>query len=1055
MAKLIYVPLGCSLRSQLAEKLSQQPLGEGVLVLPNRLLTDDVRSKYANVETMGMDTLAGKLMNLNGGTDYKELSRRSQELIVQDIIDYMMENKQLTGMTTHKQLEYFGSLAHKTGFVKAMTSLVSQLSRCGATKDDIYGQIQKSFEEDELKGKDLGVCNFYLLYRQYLENNNWYDLEGKYRLAMEMLQKKDCKIPWKHIYICDFFSLDQVQINFLQALAKHVDDLVISMSYEGRRVSSDEKAKYESITKFMRASTNTVNALKILGATVASLTAEELGQAPAGVAMRQLRHLGHAPAPVPAEGVESYCFASDEQEMRWVLKRIKQQLAHEKCAANRIVVAVRDFSLYSGLRQLADEYGVPVSLPQTTALVSQPLAVMLRLLLTAAGWGREAAAAYLELLNCELLRLFFDVDVETASSLRTQTYFKTRQEAMQKAHELLGDATELWQQLDAFIENTKAEAAISEYAEQLTQLVQSLPLEERLGSLHKQGVPLDFMLACLRSKDAVLKAVQQLVRDYEVAKNSDYKLTLSQWNSLLQEALGQVQLTLRFGRRDGVLFTEVGNVQGLSFDSVYIMGLREGEFPQAKNENWIYNDTERKQLADAGYDLPTVGSSFDEDAYFFAQAVCAAQKELILTWHEDVGESLASSYLEEIWKLFLQPGSEEKRLDKDYVKSQTLPDFGVASAEEAYSDKRFAAADLPKIAELSGQKAPSAEQQMAAKADILRKAQQPEYNGDLQNSLPTKLLRKQIGSRFSASRLEAYAACPFRFLAEKVWLAQAAEEADDLLQPRDAGDILHQTLKNFVEPYLGSKIIDETMEDLTEELEAVFEDVCTAARNDGGSTVASVNEDIWQVEKQRLWRMLVRWLRFEYADQQRWGGFTPQAVEWDFSSKNGKPLYLTLSDGSDVSLIGRVDRIDSDGEHAFITDYKSGTPPTGSAMEQGLDLQLPVYLLAVAALSKEQLAVSGGCYYSLKEGKRKSAFLLESVGNSDLPYKKPKNAAALTWDSFKQEKEQLLKDYIERIYAGDFALAGCRRCDVYCPLHDICRVQLVSGDGGQGGESDE
>lgn len=142
MAKLIYVPLGCSLRSQLAEKLSRQPLGEGVLVLPNRLLTDDVHRNYANVETMGMDTLASKLMNLNGGSDYRELSRRSQELIVQDIIDYMMENKQLTGMTTHKQLEYFGSLAHKTGFVKAMTSLVSQLSRCGATKEDIYGQIQ-------------------------------------------------------------------------------------------------------------------------------------------------------------------------------------------------------------------------------------------------------------------------------------------------------------------------------------------------------------------------------------------------------------------------------------------------------------------------------------------------------------------------------------------------------------------------------------------------------------------------------------------------------------------------------------------------------------------------------------------------------------------------------------------------------------------------------------------------------------------------------------------------------------------------------------------------
>ena len=81
MAKLIYVPLGCSLRSQLAEKLSRQPLGEGVLVLPNRLLTDDVHRNYANVETMGMDTLASKLMNLNGGSDYKDMYKLGEQYL--------------------------------------------------------------------------------------------------------------------------------------------------------------------------------------------------------------------------------------------------------------------------------------------------------------------------------------------------------------------------------------------------------------------------------------------------------------------------------------------------------------------------------------------------------------------------------------------------------------------------------------------------------------------------------------------------------------------------------------------------------------------------------------------------------------------------------------------------------------------------------------------------------------------------------------------------------------------------------------------------------------
>ena len=75
--------------------------------------------------------------------------------------------------------------------------------------------------------------------------------------------------------------------------------------------------------------------------------------------------------------------------------------------------------------------------------------------------------------------------------------------------------------------------------------------------------------------------------------------------------------------------------------------------------------------------ISTVGSSFDEDAYFFAQAVCAAQKELILTWHEDVGESLASSYLEEIWKLFLQPG-------RDVYKRRECQVFGFAPTQIIY-----------------------------------------------------------------------------------------------------------------------------------------------------------------------------------------------------------------------------------------------------------------------------------------------------------------------------------------------------------------------------------
>ena len=40
-----------------------------------------------------------------------------------------------------------------------------------------------------------------------------------------------------------------------------------------------------------------------------------------------------------------------------------------------------------------------------------------------------------------------------------------------------------------------------------------------------------------------------------------------------------------------------------------------------------------------------------------------------------------------------------------------------------------------------------------------------------------------------------------------------------------------------------------------------------------------------------------------------WAGFTPCAVEWDFSSQYGRPLPFTLPSGKRISFRGRIDRL--------------------------------------------------------------------------------------------------------------------------------------------------
>ena len=95
MAKLFITPLGSSCRPRFCDELQKMEYGTGAIVLPNRLLLDEVRKKYANVEAIGIDTLASKLLNLNGYVTFNQINRHSEELIIEDFLHTLADNKQL------------------------------------------------------------------------------------------------------------------------------------------------------------------------------------------------------------------------------------------------------------------------------------------------------------------------------------------------------------------------------------------------------------------------------------------------------------------------------------------------------------------------------------------------------------------------------------------------------------------------------------------------------------------------------------------------------------------------------------------------------------------------------------------------------------------------------------------------------------------------------------------------------------------------------------------------------------------------------------------------
>lgn len=1026
MAKLFITPLGSSCRTKFCDELQVLEYGVGAIVLPNRIVMDDVRRHYTNVETVGIDTLATKLLNLNGYVTFHQINRRSQELIVEDFLNTLVEQK---------QMDYFGELVAKPGFVKAMTSLVGQLSRSGSTQEQILHALSAWGRSGNLGQKDIEVALLYKFYRYYLKSKQWFDLEGKYRLALYVLQNEQVKLPWQQLYFCDFYSFDALQLELIKALSKRCK-VQIGLCYEKELENTERKNLFEATrTTYMELES------LCLDEGIEQYTPNQ--DISSGCA-HLVHGLGLKHAPIPqSDDVQLYCFTKREQELRYTLTKVKHLLKNG-VAADKILITVRDLNQFTGLRLIADEYGLPINLAQTSSLAVQPLAELLLLPLKAAVDNHDGAEAYIKLLTAPLARLLLQIDGESINKLRQDNYFKSRSAVQQKMRQegLTDSVVEL---VDAFLQQLAPKADILTYGKQFLELVEQLQLEKTLGSLYQAGkLELVGLRLVLQSKSLFVNTVQQLMDDYENCGQAEKALSLNEWQQILADAVQEQSIVIQSGRPDGILITEVTNVQGLAFDYVFVLGLREGVFPKVNNENWIYNDKERKELAGAGLELPNTSLAYAEDASFFGAAIGCARKQVVLSYFQD-DQAGASSYIGAVQRLFIDSKpcinskGEEEAQEQQVVKN---PAKACASAEELSQD--FCLKTDAWLQEYWGELTLA-----AAEADYKRRENML-YNGVLADNNLQKQVAKNVGTSFSASALELYAACPFQYLGQRVWRQQEFAALEDVLTAADEGDLLHQVLASFTEKHLHAKIYELPLVDLQHELEGIFDKAAQEALEQG----KIVNGLLWQAEAPRLLNMLKRWLHYEYEDQKQWS-FTPCAVEWDFSSKNGKPLPLRLSDGTRVTLNGRIDRIDSDGQRLFITDYKrsKSSVPSGKDLATGFDVQLPLYILAAAGLFKNAGSVAGGAYFILKEGERQS-FLLEQVDNRNVTdSKKYTKEISQSWANFQSFAQKLIVGYIEDIYAGNFAVEPPKSCSDYCQMKDICRLaQVGQAKGGSANE---
>jgi RecB family exonuclease len=581
------------------------------------------------------------------------------------------------------------------------------------------------------------------------------------------------------------------------------------------------------------------------------------------------------------------------------------------------------------------------------------------------------------------------------------------------------------------------DATLDAWAERLGGLIEAL----LLGSL--RAGPASSVLDRPRGQ-AGLRAVQEHVTSgrvvaerlevvAEAARSASVSSVMSlddiaRWTA---DDLGAARLR-RGGFRGGrAVLCSPDDVAGRNFDAVVLVGLLDGSFPRTAAEDGFLDAGDRRAIETA-LGRPAFRRPLLHDRMRFAAAVAAAgdRVDAVVPRADRRGVPYAG------------------RSFFDALERSTLAPLESGSRPPPFRSALWgveALAPRPRLAKRG-----------VLVAEVLSARARLKMHADPAGGLHWMT---------SASALEQYASCPYRFFVERVLRVGAPEGDRDELDARGAGQLGHEAMAAVFESLAIAGLLP-----VSGGKDAAAEDhlVRVAVREvlDRWTKQQPVGvRPFFELEGERLERAALAVVAAERARvRERW---VPTAFEHPFEGPTALVLPESRGPG-EIRIRGRLDRIDErrDGDHyqRMVLDYKRGRV---GARVRGRDLgrtalQLPLYALSAMRAGDDGTGTSeievDAQLLSLDDGRRSHssvrqcmerepnlAPLLDSsasvepddgelevaVGARDIPPVEvaPRNVARTAWA------------YARAIEAGRFDRrpvddVACR----HCPHAAICRV---------------
>lgn len=467
---------------------------------------------------------------------------------------------------------------------------------------------------------------------------------------------------------------------------------------------------------------------------------------------------------------------------RTVLKKIKElSEGPESIPLNRIAVVERSTGT-SPIVRLACHEGVPIASPLIIPLSDLPAAKLVITLLKMGGEDfHHTSIRKAVLTGC--VAVGFDPADSSITSAVEETGVRFGVENWKKAD---GSASDKYPELFNLIESVR-------------NMLEALPDQTTPAQYLKLAEPfIRSLLSCEISAE-----ITDTLFDNE-AFRCNRKTDLKGFIDLLLTRYEKTQIKLCEPDPEGFNILSPEQIRGCFYDVVIFTGLQEGLFPATVREDPRLSDDLRKLLQ-----LPLLHERVKEEAFLFLQVLEACSKHAIIIFmdSDSSGKPLQiSQFVDDL-----------KRIMGVSVQHENSSPFEVLLGGDTAVQKASRKASEAETASSLPLHLPFFYEAWSSERSRMSDAGFDNYDGILGGNIVSD------PGVYSATSLEEYRRCPFRYLISRIWNLKERSELGVSSEP-DAlfrGNFLHEVIERLIQKNgfsTGKQEIRETLEKTAESL---------------------------------------------------------------------------------------------------------------------------------------------------------------------------------------------------------------------------------------------